>query len=299
MYAYSYAHYLHSMAITFLIRQFKLYDTLKYVYINIYIVDSIAHKCTQNLRFSKAPRLHRHHRHHHQHHQHLQHHHHHHDHDHDHHQQQLHLEAHWDYGQSWGSAMIREIDFHQVDDKAKHTKLVHLFAFKRTILGGGASHLVTRLYQQFYTHTYTLYIQYIYTYINGIWDIHWICSYIYICIYNAYKQYYGVQCIHTIHIIFRKGFKCSQMLPSCQGTADGNVLGQSWCCAKARGALCRSDLATTSLRPSPGNHCIGGQILRTSFGKKISRAREDVLSLHLENYILRTLNKHILRTFQG
>ena len=47
---------------------------------------------------------------------------------------------------------------------------------------------------------------------------------------------------------------------------------------------------------------IGGQILRTSFGKKISRAREDVLSInleHLENYILRTLNKHILRTFQG
>ena len=48
---------------------------------------------------------------------------------------------------------------------------------------------------------------------------------------------------------------------------------------------------------------IGGQILRTSFGKKkLSRGREDVLSInleHLENYILRTLNKHILRTFQG
>ena len=39
---------------------------------------------------------------------------------------------------------------------------------------------------------------------------------------------------------------------------------------------------------------IGGQILRTSFGKKISRAREDVLSINLEH-----LETYILRTFQG
>ena len=39
---------------------------------------------------------------------------------------------------------------------------------------------------------------------------------------------------------------------------------------------------------------IGGHLLRTSFGKKISWHREDVLSRnleHLENHILRTLNK--------